>query len=200
MGVIERRKTRKRVALMVFIIFLVIQVHSYWQFRYMMSAYFDQSEQQSIGSGNVQFRLIEPFFYAFEVVAVRIYHEKRLFFRDYLDPDARWSPMSTEGLYKSVSDVNITSGNSEGVGDEYFSRDQIHFSGCSMTHFTPNCDRRYIIFDDYLCSFQSNISISFNNIRCQQFFTEGGHVYTDFGGMKFKIFADYPSVKPSRGR
>ncbi|MEL7188289.1 MAG: hypothetical protein AAGK17_01950 [Pseudomonadota bacterium] len=186
--------TRKRLLLGLLALFLVLQMHSYWQFRYMLSAYFDQSGDASDSTGGVAYPLVEPFFYVLEVAAVRIYHQYRLTAGGYSSPKEGWEAMSADRVHKVVSDVYIESGNSNNVGDEYYGPSQIHTKSCSLNFYDiKSCDRRYIISYNRICSFPADIYISFDHIRCQQFFIHGDEVYSDFAGVKF-----YPFLKNQR--
>ena len=189
----KKRKTLKRVMLVILVALIALQVPSYWQFRFMLSAYFDQSGDASDSSGAVAYPLIEPFIYVFEVAMVRIYHQHKLTSGGYPQPEGGWEAISADGVHKVVSGVYLKSGNSNNVGGEKFGYDQYHGVSCSNFNFS-NCFRRYLIFDNNLCSFQSDIYISFNKIRCQQFFIDSDGVYSDFGGENFRLFASYGGV------
>jgi hypothetical protein len=158
--------TWKRVGLAVFAIFLVLQVHSYWQFRYMLTEYINPE-------------ITQPLLLAFEVGAIRIYHQRKLSSGGYLTPEHGWKAMTPNEINAYVKNSMHISGASEGVGDVYFGNFQNHKSGCSMIHIDINCVRRYVLFNNYLCSFPKNLQISYEQFECLQIFIDGRDIYSE---------------------
>ncbi len=171
-------KTRIRLLLGLFVIFLALQVHSYWQFRYMLSDYFDRPQNPSRQTNGVAYPLIEPFGYALEVAAMRVYHLRNLWVG--VDPkfNEKWTVMSSDQVYEYVADSAYLSGNTHGAGNEYFGKSQFH-STCSSVSIISQCTGRYVLFGNHLCSFRANVKISFDEFSCRQFFIHEGAIYTE---------------------
>ena len=187
----------KRAIALIIVVLLAIEAHSYWQFRYMLSEYFSENDAALQNDNKPAFRLIEPLVLAPEVIAVRGFHYYQHLSGFYAEPDREWRTMSEDEIYEYIGNTKYESGNSNGVGGQYFRNDQSHFSGCSDIHIVDRCFRKFVIMGNVVCSFPENLSITLSEVKCFRFFSFGESIYKELAGAG--KFLRNPLVKISGG-
>ncbi len=163
----------KKIGLFVVILFIVLQVHSFWTFRYRFENYFYDKVFSEKFEDNIWLQMNQPIVLAHKPPFATL---KYLFQYSYNKVPEGMTKVSNRELYHLLrGNVQRSEGSIAAISHGY---SQITFENCPALSVTNQCHRVYTIYDNVVCSFSSKFEILPGKINCRIFYKKGEGIYS----------------------
>jgi len=172
---LKSRPRLKKIGLLVALLFIVLQVHSFWAFRYRFENYFYDKVFSEEFEDNILLQMSDPLSLSHKSLFATL---KYLFqYSDNTAPDGM-TKISNKELYHFLRGQHQSYvKSSENMSYGY---NQITLENCPSLSVTNECHRIYTIYDNVVCSFRSEFEIKIGKINCRYFYQKDKTVYSTY--------------------
>ncbi len=170
---LKSRPRLKKIGLLVVLLFIVLQVHSFWAFRYRFENYFYDKVFSEEFEDNIWLQMEQPIFLAHKPPFATL---KYLFQYSYNKTPEGMEKISNRELYHLLrGNVQRFKGSIQSTSHGY---SQITFENCPSLSVTNQCHRVYTIYDNVVCSFSSKFEVFPRKINCRIFYRQNEDIYS----------------------